>query len=141
MAPTSPPSAAPSDREIAERIFPCTCYEPDGDKHEAYCDVWKWPKIIAALAAKGIATERATVERLGDKYALVVANAERYMRAIKTLAQFKNGKTLFEGSPTQDQDCYQAWRELNDSGVALTTAIRQLSPPDPAPEPTQETER
>lgn len=130
MTAIPPSSAAPSDREIAERI----ALEHDWGALGAPMTLAA--EIERALSDARAATERETVERLGDKYALVVANAERYMRAIKTLAQFKDGKTLFEGSPTQDQDCYQAWRELNDSGVALTTAIRQLSAPDP--EPTKE---
>lgn len=45
--------------------------------------------------------------------------AGRHRLAIHALGQIKDGKTLFEHSPTKDQECFEAWQELNDSGVAL----------------------
>lgn len=51
------------------------------------------------------------------------AAATRYLVAVAKLGEIKNGKSFFEGSPTKDEDCYLAWVELNDAGVALATQL------------------
>lgn len=39
----------------------------------------------------------------------------RLHKAVKALARVKDGKTLFEHSPTKDQECFDAWKELNEA--------------------------
>jgi hypothetical protein len=43
-------------------------------------------------------------------------------QAILQLSTIKNGKTLFEGSPSGDQDCYEAWVAL-DSAQKLASKV------------------
>lgn len=47
----------------------------------------------------------------------------RLSAAVRALAGTKEGKTLFELSPTKDQDCYEAWKELNDAQLAAKIAL------------------
>jgi len=35
--------------------------------------------------------------------------------AVENLARIKDGKTLFEQSPTNDEECHQGWVRLNDA--------------------------
>lgn len=69
--------------------------------------------------------------RLDRLHALERA-AARYLEAVAGLARIKDGLTLFELSPTKDQECYEAWRELNDAGVALK-ALLPLAEEETAP--------
>lgn len=46
---------------------------------------------------------------------ILEAALRRVMRANARLGGFKGSITLYEGSPTKDQDCFEAWLELNNA--------------------------
>ncbi|MDE2097062.1 MAG: hypothetical protein KGL39_07435 [Patescibacteria group bacterium] len=55
---------------------------------------------------------------------LLAAAARAYVQAVQGLSKIgPDGKTLFEGSPTKDQECFEAWKRLNDQGVLLAAAL------------------
>lgn len=45
-----------------------------------------------------------------------VAAINHYKNALEILSTIKNGKTLFEGSPTNDAECLMAWQNLDSAG-------------------------
>lgn len=47
----------------------------------------------------------------------------RYMSAVRVLGKIKDGKTLFEASPTKDQDAFEAWTELDAAGKQAQAAL------------------
>ena len=57
----------------------------------------------------------------------------RLSKAVSALSKIKDGKTLFEGSPTKDQECFDAWKELNDAQKQAKLALKILSDPDDEP--------
>lgn len=57
---------------------------------------------------------------------LIVSCAEAYMDAVHGLARMKDGKTLFEHSPSKDQDCFDAWVNLNNTGRRLRECLDTL---------------
>ena len=79
---------------------------------------------LAAIAER--AREIALQTRLAaaeSEVAGLRAVLERYQNAILGLSKIKDGKTLFEGSPTKDDETYRAWVELNDAGVEANKAL------------------
>lgn len=42
------------------------------------------------------------------------------------LGRIKDGKTLFEGSPTKDTDCLLAWQNLDSAGKKASLAQDEL---------------
>lgn len=53
----------------------------------------------------------------------LVEALEHYERAICGLGRVKDGKTLFELSPTRDKTCCDAWLELNVAGQQSSNAL------------------
>lgn len=47
----------------------------------------------------------------------------RLSNAVRALAKVKDGKTLFEGSPMRDQECFDAWKELNAAQQCAKIAL------------------
>ena len=43
--------------------------------------------------------------------------------AVRGLTRVKNGKTLFEMPPREDDDCLAAWEELNRAQLAAKIAL------------------
>lgn len=90
----------------------------------------KCSEIYAAGRAEGL--REAT--KLRKDYAVMGILLVRFRAAVRALGKFKDGKTLFEGSPTQDQECFEAWQELNDAGVLIDRLVSEIAlASDPAP--------
>ena len=58
-----------------------------------------------------------------DEATMLRAALVRLSTAVHALAKVKDGKTLFEHSPTKDQECYEAWKELNEAQHCVKIAL------------------
>lgn len=43
----------------------------------------------------------------------MVIELKRLVRSVEKLSTLKDGKPLFEHSPSTDKECFEAWAELN----------------------------
>ena len=65
---------------------------------------------------------RNTAELLAAAPKLYAA-LERQTNAVAALGKLKEGKTLFELSPTKDAECFAAWLELDAAGKQARSAL------------------
>lgn len=56
----------------------------------------------------------------------VTAALRRVLASVEALGRIKDGKTLFESSPTGDAECHAAWLELHDARQAAAVALGDL---------------
>lgn len=61
-----------------------------------------------------------------DGTKVFVKCAEEYLDAVAALGQIKDGITLFETSPTKDEDAFNAWVNLNNKGARLRECVNRL---------------
>jgi hypothetical protein len=115
--------AAPTEidqRKFRELMETCG-YDSAKVHPECYLN-FSWVRFstaIAAVYAPAAPADGEVVVALRD--ALI-----EYQRVLKWLGRLKDGKTLFEGSPTKDQECFEAWTALDRAGKQAITAISRL---------------
>ena len=128
---------------IAEllRAFPCT-YTPvgNGDIDCAECG----ESFSAHDTAKGAEPPSpAFTDQVRDGAFVFLDCARNYMAAVAHVFSIKDGQCLAEMSPTKDQDCFDAFVQLDSTGKKLTQCCNKLDelvsagppqPPTAAPE-------
>ena len=55
----------------------------------------------------------------------MVDELQNLVTALGNLGRIKGDKTLFQHSPTTDDECYRAWIQLNDAIAAAKSALQE----------------
>ena len=79
------------------------------------------------------AQKSSTIEIAAGAVRVVVDCAGAYMAAVHGLGKIVDGKTLFEHSPTKNEECYRAFINLNNTGARLRECLDKVRKPLPEP--------
>lgn len=75
-----------------------------------------------------------------DTVRLIVTLADDFQASVTGLSKIVDGKTLFEHSPSENIECYEAWMKLNDTGARLKECCDKIRPALQAAPQAQDTE-
>jgi hypothetical protein len=98
---------------------------------DAYLDIKAADRITSLLAAN--AKLKGEKDAWQPLVKLLAPALSRLINANAGLAKIKGQITLYEASPTKDQDAFEAWEELNDALVQAKlalTAVRSANEPE-----------
>lgn len=115
----------------------CVCDEPEKGHDTERCHIyWQIAGVIGEQSRQE-ANEIKDSEKNSEP-SLIASNKQsvqaanplpELVAAIENLSRIKDGKTLFEGSPTRDPECCTAWVRLNDAMKAAKATAQEARCP------------